>query len=927
MTIKKISENIFEIEKEGKMLVPGVIFASDLLFDKIKNDKTLDQVKNVAQLPGIVEKSIAMPDVHVGYGFPVGGVAAFDLETGIISPGGIGYDINCLTGDSKILTEFGSSIKIESFDSIKEEMEIEQNTLKIKKLTFDMNLQTLNISNREVEYKEIDLYMHKESKDICELTLNSGLKIKATLDHPFLTKAGMKNLSELKESDELAVNLFEGIEEKEEINKKLAITTKILGYMFGDGCCYRSGKKLFGSAYGTKEDLRVIKKDLSILNVSSSIYSRKRKHKIRTRYEFREFETTNHELHIHSQEFLKTLRNLNMPLGNKTRQEIRVPNWIKKAPLTYKRLFLAGFFGAEMSSPKTSSKTCFMCPTIDQNKIEVLSQNARDFLIDLSLMLEEFGVKNTRVREMDDYKNKYEEKTRRFRLIISSEEDMLKLWRTIGFEYNKKRQNLANLSSLYILLKKKENEKRVVISKKIKEYKNKGFRINEVKRIFLSEINERFIERHYYEKAGQRINLNFISFKDFCKEKLQELESFGCIFDKISKIEKLEGKHKVYDFNIRDNHNFIANSFIVSNCGVRLLTTNIPKEDFIFKRDQLLAELYKNVPSGVGEGGEFKLSDKEIIEVLNKGSVWALEKGYATKEDIEHTEDNGCIPQADSSKVSQKAKGRGKNQLGTIGAGNHFLEIQEVQEIFDSTVAKVFGLKKDQIVILIHTGSRGLGHQTCSDYILKMEKEYGFHHLPDRELACAPIDSPLGKDYLGAMSAAANFAFANRQVITHQIRKSFHKFFSKTEIKVVYDIAHNIAKFERFSIEGKKQTLCVHRKGATRSFGPGRKEITKDYRDVGCPILIPGSMGTFSYVLVGTKKAKIPAKTAKEKFKPWPKSSIASGKRWKKAPPNMLPAAKLTRKNKIFCKFSFLKAKKKTPTKESKLMMKTLVKE
>src|SRR3989344_5152093 len=292
------------------------------------------------------------------------------------------------------------------------------------------------------------------------------------------------------------------------------------------------------------------------------------------------------------------------------------------------------------------------------------------------------------------------------------------------------------------------------------------------------------------------------------------------------------------------------------NCGVRLLTTNISKEDFLFKRDQLLNELYKNVPSGVGEGGEFRLSDKEIIEVLNKGSKWALEKGYAAKDDLEHTEDNGCIQGADASKLSQRAKARGRNQLGTIGAGNHFLEVQEVKEIFNEEIAEVFSLYKDQIVVLIHTGSRGLGHQTCSDYVQKMEKQYGFSHIPDRQLAYAPINSPLGKDYLAAMSAAANFAFVNRQIITHQIRKSFLKFFPSSEIKVVYDIAHNIAKFEEFNIEGKKQTLCVHRKGATRSFGPGRKEITKDYRKVGCPILIPGSMGTFSYVLVGTKKAE-----------------------------------------------------------------------
>ena len=372
------------------------------------------------------------------------------------------------------------------------------------------------------------------------------------------------------------------------------------------------------------------------------------------------------------------------------------------------------------------------------------------------------------------------------------------------------------------------------------------------------------------EKEGKMLVPGIVFASDSLFEKIKQdktLEQVKNVAQLPGIVEKsiaMPDAHQGYGFPVGGVAAFDIEKGIISpggigydiSCGVRLLAANIPKEDFLFKREQLLNELYKNVPSGVGEGGEFKLSDKEIIEVLNKGSKWALEKGYASEEDIEHIEDNGCISEADSTKVSQKAKGRGKNQLGTLGAGNHFLEVQEVKEIFNEEIAKVFGIHKGQIVVLIHTGSRGLGHQTCSDYILKMEKEYGFSHLPDRELAYAPINSSLGKDYLGAMSAAANFAFANRQIITHQIRKSFHKFFANSEIKVIYDIAHNIAKFEEFIINGKKQTLCVHRKGATRSFGPDRKEITKDYRSVGCPILIPGSMGTFSYVLVGTKKAE-----------------------------------------------------------------------
>jgi len=292
------------------------------------------------------------------------------------------------------------------------------------------------------------------------------------------------------------------------------------------------------------------------------------------------------------------------------------------------------------------------------------------------------------------------------------------------------------------------------------------------------------------------------------------------------------------------------------NCGVCLLKTNLTKEDFLDKREFILDELYKNIPSGMGVGGELKISEKEMNEILEHGAEWALKRGFSTKEDIEKIEDKGCIKNSNAQKVSQKAKARGRNQLGTIGSGNHFLEVQYVDEIFDEKAAKVFGLKKDGINILIHTGSRGLGHQTASDYIHKMEKEFGIENLPDRELIYAPLTSQLAKDYIQAMNAAANFAFANRQIITYKIRESFEKIFPDCRIELVYDVTHNIAKFEPFKINGKKVELCVHRKGATRAFGKDRKEIPEEYRKIGQPVLIPGSMGTASYVLLGTKKAE-----------------------------------------------------------------------
>ena len=355
---------------------------------------------------------------------------------------------------------------------------------------------------------------------------------------------------------------------------------------------------------------------------------------------------------------------------------------------------------------------------------------------------------------------------------------------------------------------------------------------------------------------------------------MQTIQKDGKTIQQVKNVAQLKGivgssiampdAHQGYGFPIGGVAAFNLKEGIISpggvgydiNCGVRLLATSLFKSEFMKLRKEVLAEIGKNIPTGTGKGSTFSVTDKEIDAILEKGVVWTVKKGYATRDDIEHIEDNGCIEEADANVVSPRAKARGRGQLSSLGSGNHFLEIQVVEKLFDKKKAQVLGLQKDQIVVMIHSGSRGLGHQVASDYIMKMEKEYGFAHLPDRQLAYAPLDSKLGKMYHSAMAAAANFAFVNRQLMTHQVRKSFEKLFPKVTINLVYDIAHNIAKFEEHLVEGEKQTLCVHRKGATRSFGPERAEIPEAYRDIGCPIFIPGSMGTFSYVLVGTKKAE-----------------------------------------------------------------------
>mgnify|MGYP001125011149 CR=1 FL=1 len=298
------------------------------------------------------------------------------------------------------------------------------------------------------------------------------------------------------------------------------------------------------------------------------------------------------------------------------------------------------------------------------------------------------------------------------------------------------------------------------------------------------------------------------------------------------------------------------------NCGVRLLSSNIMREELQPYLRTLMDALYQTVPSGVGEGGAIRLSEQEMSQLLEKGASWVVRKrGYGTEEDLERSEEQGSMAGGDPSKVSARARERARTQQGTLGSGNHFLEIDEVVEVYDEQIAKVFGLYPGRIAVQIHSGSRALGHQVCTDYVRSLQPattKYGIR-LPDRELVCAPFDSPEGQAYFQAMVCAANYAWANRQIMAHLVRQTFERVLAgkipHRELHMVYDVAHNIAKVEEHEVDGKRMRLCVHRKGATRSFGPGSAELPPVYRDVGQPVLIPGSMGTASYVLVGTQVA------------------------------------------------------------------------
>jgi tRNA-splicing ligase RtcB len=328
--------------------------------------------------------------------------------------------------------------------------------------------------------------------------------------------------------------------------------------------------------------------------------------------------------------------------------------------------------------------------------------------------------------------------------------------------------------------------------------------------------------------------------------------------------------HYGYGFPIGGVAAFAVDEGVVSpggvgydiNCGCRLLATGLDAADIRDKVPDIVDHLFRDIPSGVGSSGAIaRLARPELERVLVRGAAWTVERGYGSIQDLDHTEDRGALPGADPDSVSDRAYARGQDQVGTLGSGNHFLEIQVVDEVFDNEAAEAYGLRAGQVTIMVHCGSRGLGYQVCEDYLSLMAAATARYalDLPDRQLSCAPVGSPEGQRYLSAMACAANYAWANRQMIMHLTERSLARALRvslKTlDLRLVYDVAHNIAKLETHKVGGGAQEACVHRKGATRAFGPGRPEVPSDYREVGQPVLIPGDMGTASFVCKGTEAA------------------------------------------------------------------------
>ncbi len=351
---------------------------------------------------------------------------------------------------------------------------------------------------------------------------------------------------------------------------------------------------------------------------------------------------------------------------------------------------------------------------------------------------------------------------------------------------------------------------------------------------------------------------------------MTQIRNVACLPGIVSASMAMPDCHYGYGFPIGGVAAFDCDEGVISpggvgydiNCGVRLLRTDLEEQDVRGRLDALTDHMFREIPAGVGESGKVRLDEHELRRILEQGSRWAVAKGYGTHDDLEVTEERGCLDGADAGALSERAIKRGLPQLGTVGSGNHFLEIQRVDRIDDADAALAMGIEAEgQVTVMIHTGSRGLGYQVCDDSLKPMQRaaeKYGFD-LPDRQLACAPVNSPEGQRYYAAMACAANYGWCNRQIITHWVREAFERVLgmgtSHIGLKMVYDVAHNVAKFEDHAVDGGVKRVCVHRKGATRAFGPGHEELPDCYRDLGQPVIVPGDMGTASWLMLGTDGA------------------------------------------------------------------------
>jgi tRNA-splicing ligase RtcB len=845
--LERVREFVWEMPREGDMRVPARVLASEALLEEIGGDKTLQQLRNATHLPGITGHAICMPDGHQGYGFPVGGVGATDAETGCISPGSVGYDINCLPGDTDVRLSFGRKL---SLRALGERFEAERATV---------------ATGDELTTSDIRLFTESGPKPVFELETETGDRIEATADHAFETPDGLTRVEELTPGESVYVQPFDGLEHEtpEEFtvlssadfagddprvrrvlkdsgllplrstDESFSRLLKLVGFLLGDGSGGGSGQTWF---HGEPEALSEIRDDIREIGVEPS---KIHEHDRNRDTDGRSFAATDHGFKTTSKALCRVFEELGVPERPTVESGFTTPDYLDRLPDWQQALFYAAYFGAAMNAPTAQHDPSRYCPAVSQTRTVGTRDAGRAFLEDVAAFLDGVGIETNEVAAFET-----DSRTVRLRLEVANDaENLLTFFSRVGYRYHPGKQRRGMLAVQYLRARERANTRRE------RTAADGGHDV--------ADATDRPVGRSgRRDRSGRpRPGDDDSGFEAFCET--VDVRADGAIATEIQEIRD-GGSKPVYDIGVtHDAHTFLANGFVVSNCGVRMMRTNLTYDDVQGREEDLVEALFANVPSGLGGGGIVESGVDTVEAVLSRGVDWALEEGWAVADDLEHCEDEGRRPDADPDAVSQKAKDRGKNQLGSLGSGNHFLEVQRVTDVYREDVADAYGLTPEQIVVLIHCGSRGLGHQTCTDYLRRIETDHGdlLAQLPDKELAAAPAGSDLAEAYYGAMCACINFAWVNRQLIMHRVRQVFERVFDRSwesmEMHLLYDVAHNIAKRERHRVAGGERELYVHRKGATRAFPAGHPDVPAAYRDVGQPIIIPGSMGAGSYVLRG----------------------------------------------------------------------------
>jgi tRNA-splicing ligase RtcB len=809
----------------------------------------------------------------------------------------VGYDINCLAYGSLIVHELGYHRPIGAMADAWRSAE----------------LACYNLGEaRRAAAGVVRWFGQRPREPVLRVVTEAGDEVLATADHPFWTPDGMRPLADLGPGDQVGYAPFQGVPyeapseavilDEDDFAAKwaqlrkpvggnglaqavgllrergllplrysspaLPYLCKVLGFVFGDGNLHFAGENEKGvvSFYGGAGDLEAIRADLLRIGmVPSRIYFRQRSHSIRTPYGVSAFERREEWFKVVGSGFAVLLACLGAPVGNKAERDYSLPAWLDGAPAWHRRLFLAALFGAELTSPATVTghPTVFFAPTLGMNKRPAFCPGGKRFLENIAAWLRPFGVETQAILVEDAIETPAGRPSQRLRLVLSSRaESLLNLWSAVGYEYNRARSHKAALAVQYLKHKAAHLAARTATAREAVALAGQGVPRGQIMERFVGpQINQRFIERALYcgRPFTPRVAEHFPSFADFCAVRGDLPGGDGMVWERIARIEPADDyTGDVYDFTVdHPDHNFIANGFVVSNCGVRLVRSNLSFKEVKPHLRTLVEELFREVPTGVGKKGKYHFNDKELKQLMAEGPRYVVRRGLGTARDIDFTEAHGRLDGADPDMVSDRALARGAQQCGTLGSGNHFLEVQIVDEIFDADAAAVMGLEKDQVCVMIHSGSRGLGYQVCDDALAMLRKapeKYGIA-LPDRQLACAPVNSPEGQRYLAAMRAAADFAWCNRQLLMQQAREVFATVFGQSwqelQMNLIYDVCHNIAKLEEHTVGGRRKRVWVHRKGATRAFPPDHPEIPAAYRKIGQPVIIPGDMGRASWVLVG----------------------------------------------------------------------------